>query len=106
MLQDFAEHLLSTFRDSDVVARLGGDEFCVLLSGATQAEIPRPLALLRARRNENDEPIVPFSVGAATYDPRRHKVVADLVAEADAEMYRQKGERRASRRTPGRYPPH
>jgi diguanylate cyclase (GGDEF)-like protein len=106
VLQDFAGHLLSTFRDSDVVARLGGDEFCVLLSGATEKEIPRPLALLRARRNANDEPIVPFSVGAATYDPRRHKAVADLVAEADAEMYRDKGQRRTSRGGGDRYKSH
>lgn len=97
VLRDFAEHLRSTFRDSDVVARLGGDEFCVLLSGATTKDIPRPVALLRARRNTKDEPIVPFSVGAASYDAKRHTAVADLVAEADAEMYRQKGERRAGR---------
>ena len=95
MLQDFANHLLATFRDSDVVARMGGDEFCVLLSGATTRDIPRPIALLRDRRNESGEPIHPFSVGAAAYDANRHHTVADLVAEADAEMYRQKAERKA-----------
>jgi diguanylate cyclase (GGDEF)-like protein len=96
MLQDFADHLLATFRDSDVVARMGGDEFCVLLSGATTRDIPRPIALLRDRRNESGEPIHPFSVGAAAYDANRHHTVADLVAEADVEMYRQKAERKAS----------
>jgi len=96
MLQDFADHLLATFRDSDVVARMGGDEFCVLLSGATTRDIPRPTAILRDRRNESGEPIHPFSVGAAAYDANRHHTVADLVAEADAEMYRQKAERKAS----------
>jgi diguanylate cyclase (GGDEF)-like protein len=106
VLQDFGEHLLSTFRDSDVVARLGGDEFCVLLSGATPTEIPRPLALLRARRNASNEPIAEFSVGAATYDPMKHQRVADLVAEADAEMYRQKSERRARRGGGDRYQSH
>jgi diguanylate cyclase (GGDEF)-like protein len=97
VLQEFADHLLSTFRDSDVVARLGGDEFCVLLSGATSRDIPRPLALLRARRNPQDEPIVPFSVGAASYDAKVHTTVADLVAEADSAMYQEKGERRGDR---------
>jgi diguanylate cyclase (GGDEF)-like protein len=96
MLQDFADHLLATFRDSDVVARMGGDEFCVLLSGATTRDIPRPIALLRDRRNESGESIHPFSVGAAAYDANRHHTVADLVAEADVEMYRQKAERKAS----------
>jgi len=94
VLQDFAEHLRMTFRDSDVVARLGGDEFCVLLSGATTRDVPRPISLLRDRRNAADDPIHSFSVGAATYDPRRHPTISDLVADADAEMYRQKGERR------------
>jgi diguanylate cyclase (GGDEF)-like protein len=94
-LEDFADHLLATFRDSDVVARIGGDEFCVLLSGATTRDIPRPIALLRGRRNESGQPIHPFSVGAAAYDAMRHHTVADLMAEADAEMYRQKGQRAA-----------
>jgi diguanylate cyclase (GGDEF)-like protein len=94
VLQDFAEHLRATFRDSDVVARLGGDEFCVLLSGATTRDVPRPIALLRNRRNAAGDAIHPFSVGAATYDPTRHPTVSDLVADADAEMYRQKDERR------------
>jgi diguanylate cyclase (GGDEF)-like protein len=95
VLQDFAAHLLATFRDSDVVARIGGDEFCVLLSGATTGDIPRPIALLRGRRTELGEPIHPFSVGAAAYEAMRHPTVADLVAEADAAMYRQKDERQA-----------
>lgn len=104
VLQDFAEHLLSTFRDSDVVARLGGDEFCVLLSGATTRDIPRPIALLRNRRGESGQPIHPFSVGAAAYDPKRHQTVAALVDEADAEMYRQKDERRDDGLRRGRRP--
>jgi diguanylate cyclase (GGDEF)-like protein len=95
VLKDFADHLLATFRDSDVVARIGGDEFCVLLSGATTRDIPRPIALLRSRRNEAGEPIHPFSVGAAAYDAERHTTVADLVAEADAEMYKEKDRRQA-----------
>ena len=106
VLKDFAEHLISTFRDSDVVARLGGDEFCVLLSGATSNDIPRPLALLRGRRNKSGELIVPFSVGAAPYDPKRHKMVADLVEEADMAMYVDKGARRGSREGGDRYQSH
>jgi diguanylate cyclase (GGDEF)-like protein len=93
VLQDFSDHLRATFRDSDVVARLGGDEFCVLLSGATLRDVPRPIALLRGRKNAAGDPIHPFSVGAAVYDPKQHPTVADLVAEADSEMYREKGMR-------------
>jgi diguanylate cyclase (GGDEF)-like protein len=92
-----ADLLKSSLRRDDCAIRLGGDEFCVLLSGATSRDIPRPLALLRARRNPQDEPIVPFSVGAASYDAKVHTTVADLVAEADSAMYQEKGERRGDR---------
>jgi diguanylate cyclase (GGDEF)-like protein len=101
VLQDFAGHLLSTFRDSDVVARLGGDEFCVLLSGATTRDLPRPLALLRNRRNRSGEAIAPFSVGAVSYDAKRHDDVAQLLEEADQEMYRRKRLRRPGGRREG-----
>ncbi len=91
VLRRFGKELLATFRDSDVVARRGGDEFCVLLSGATAGDVPRPLALLLDRLAGDDKnPPVLFSVGAATYDPARHETVAHLVQEADIAMYRQK----------------
>jgi diguanylate cyclase (GGDEF)-like protein len=101
MLKDFAAHLLATFRDSDVVARLGGDEFCVLLSGATTRDVPRPLSELESLTKRDDRPIR-FSVGAASYQPKRHTSVADLLADADAEMYKQKRMRdRFGRRSAG-----
>jgi diguanylate cyclase (GGDEF)-like protein len=91
VLQKFAKHLISTFRDSDVVARLGGDEFCVLLSGAGASDIDRPLEGLRdLMGQEGDEPTASFSVGATTYDPDRHRTIADLLMEADEDMYADK----------------
>jgi diguanylate cyclase (GGDEF)-like protein len=101
LLQFFGKHLLSSFRDSDVVARLGGDEFCVLLSGATTQDIPRPLANLReSLLGEDGQARVQFSVGAATYDPEKHHAIADLVETADLQMYREKSaqQREAPRR--------
>jgi diguanylate cyclase (GGDEF)-like protein len=104
-LKEFASQLLSTFRDSDVVARLGGDEFCVLLSGATTRDVPRPLADLEAATQTTKGPRIRFSVGAASYHPKRHNSVADLLADADAEMYRQKRTReRLSRKDSGGSP--
>ncbi|HET9948125.1 MAG TPA: sensor domain-containing diguanylate cyclase [Longimicrobiales bacterium] len=91
VLRTFADSLRASFRDSDVVARLGGDEFCVLLSGATAHDMPRPLTTLQELLSgENGRPLITFSVGAALYDPERHRTVADLYEEADRLMYRQK----------------
>jgi diguanylate cyclase (GGDEF)-like protein len=91
VLQRFATGLLSTFRDSDDVARLGGDEFCVLLSGAAEPNVERPLALLRTLLQGSDGKVpVTFSVGVATYDPDKHSGIGDLVKEADVNMYADK----------------
>ena len=91
VLKRFADCLLSTFRHSDVVARLGGDEFCVLLSGAAEPDVDRPIALLQERLNDPKAgtPIT-FSVGVAMYDPERHAAIDDLLQEADEHMYADK----------------
>ncbi len=91
LLQLFSRNLQSTFRDSDVVARLGGDEFCVLLSGAAVPDIDRPLAQLRELMDDADEEVTAsFSVGVAPYDAARHESLAELLAEADDDMYANK----------------
>jgi diguanylate cyclase (GGDEF)-like protein len=94
-LRDFGEALLSTFRDSDVVARLGGDEFSVLLSSAGAQDVVRPLALLAARLSDRpNAPSLAFSVGVMAYDVDAHRTVADLVDDADAQMYSDKRSRK------------
>ncbi len=90
VLQAFANHLLPTFRDSDVVARLGGDEFCVLLSGTSERDVRRPLAHLKKRLAGEGGLGIPFSVGVTEYDPKIHHTVADLAEAADVQMYRDK----------------
>jgi len=91
VLRHFSDHLLSTFRDSDVVARLGGDEFCVLLSGAAEPDVQRPIALLQQVLHAAEgETTTTFSVGVATYDPERHTTIDDLLLEADKHMYADK----------------
>lgn len=89
-LWHFADRLLAAFRGSDVVARLGGDEFCVLLSGAAELDVLRPIAHLQELLKETDGDAVTFSVGVATYDPDRHATIDDLVKEADDNMYADK----------------
>jgi diguanylate cyclase (GGDEF)-like protein len=99
LLKTFSRHLLDAFRDSDVVARLGGDEFCVLLSGTDELAAARPLENLRERLEAaaaaapEGEPPVRFSAGAASYDPKRHPAVDDLLHDADLRMYEVKRSR-------------
>lgn len=91
VLRTFADGLLASFRDSDVVARLGGDEFCVLLTGATEADVARPLEILEAHiADAANGHLISFSVGTAAFDPELHDTVADLAEEADSRMYEHK----------------
>jgi diguanylate cyclase (GGDEF)-like protein len=102
-LVEMADLLLACFRDSDVVARLGGDEFCVLLTGASEADARRPLAVLDElvrKRNESGELdfALAYSVGCIAYDPGCHFSLAELLRGADGRMYAHKRERKTARR--------
>lgn len=101
-LVEFAGLLLRGFRDSDVVARLGGDEFCVLLTGASQADIAIPLQRFAesvAGRNtsSNQRYELTYSVGTVFLDHRDRRPVAELLSEADELMYQQKRSKRENR---------
>ncbi len=94
-LVDFANVLLSTFREVDVVARLGGDEFCVLIAdGGDVAESTPIQRFAEAIAAENARPErawpLEYSVGAVEFDTEVHGSVADLLAEADQRMYADK----------------
>lgn len=95
-LQELAQILVETFRDSDVIGRLGGDEFCVLLAGADELKTPvRRLVRSLAERNERPGRRFPIecSIGIAEFDPMQHTGLADLMRQADERMYAQKRER-------------
>lgn len=95
VLRSFARLLQENFRESDVIGRLGGDEFAVFASGAVQGGLSGALERLQeavARFNAEAQRgyDILYSVGTVDFDAARHKRVADLVAEADELMYRQK----------------
>lgn len=102
VLIDVARLLSDIFRDSDIIARLGGDEFAVLLTNSLKkdAHIAQE-RLLRGidefdRRNTKDYHIS-ISVGIAHCDPSEFLSANELVARADAEMYRNKAKKRTAR---------
>jgi len=101
-LAAFGAEMRAAFRESDVVGRLGGDEFAALLTNTDAAGCQDALARLHLQidawntRNAMGYALQ-FSTGVITFDPLRHGSVHDMLAEADAAMYRNKAARKASR---------
>jgi diguanylate cyclase (GGDEF)-like protein len=91
-LREVARSLSEAVRDTDCAARLGGDEFVVLLPGleADQAAtaLERVLTHVRAAMTARGWPIT-ASIGAVVFE-RAPAHVDDLLARADAAMYRLK----------------
>ena len=89
-----ARLLARCFRAADVVARLGGDEFAVLFAGTdaggAAAATARLTEAIAAHNEQSKEPFdLAIAVGFATRHPGGIGV-EDLLAEADAAMYRDK----------------
>lgn len=98
---DVAALLHETFRDADITARVGGDEFAVVLhSGAseTATALHRLDAATAVANDHLKRPYrIAFSIGSATAEAGGDGDIAALIAQADAEMYRQKKAKRAGR---------
>jgi diguanylate cyclase (GGDEF)-like protein len=103
LLQQFASLLVETFRASDIIGRVGGDEFAVITvrdsSHAREglARLDRSVANLNAASGE----LVPlgFSVGVAEMSLGGSESLEDLVARADARMFRDKARKKLPARS-------
>ncbi len=91
-LRRVAEAMRGRFRSTDVLARLAGDEFAVLLPSAEGHEAMR-LADALISRIATDEVAswgVSVSVGVAPFGGDDTRTTEDVMATADAAMYRAK----------------
>jgi diguanylate cyclase (GGDEF)-like protein/PAS domain S-box-containing protein len=90
-----AEIFRQVFRESDVIARLGGDEFVVLMLNATdESSEAMPVRLQEKLREYNAQNNNRFnlalSVGTRAIDSEGAIPLEEMLAKADAAMYKQK----------------
>jgi len=101
-LQQTAQSLRRTFRESDIIGRLGGDEFAVFGVQTDDTSVETASHRLEeqvSKFNEIEHRYkLAISTGSVHYDPESPCSFDDLLAQADKLMYRQKEERRQSRR--------
>lgn len=103
-LQHFASLLRAATRSGDLVARLGGDEFCVLLphGNAADAKTVADAISLKVANTPLTLPgaaaILSASIGIASTAEDGN---VDLVALADARLYKDKHRHKSGRSKPG-----
>jgi diguanylate cyclase (GGDEF)-like protein len=97
ILRAFARVLAGENRASNLVARYGGDEFVAVLTDATREGAVQFTE--RIRELSGQDPVLSFyranvTCGIACFDRARMHTQDDLLAAADADLYRLKGDRK------------
>jgi diguanylate cyclase (GGDEF)-like protein len=94
----FARILTETFRDSDVIGRMGGDEFVVLTTEVRENDLNGIQTRLQKNVNvsnlESISGALSFSTGIIQVDLNSTVTMEQLLAEADAAMYKHKQARK------------
>lgn len=95
VLKDFADRVQSSLRRVDVLGRFGGEEFLVLLPEADTDQALAVAERIRASRtHEPGLPVCTVSIGLAavtsTVGSGVHATLDNLIARADAALYRAK----------------
>lgn len=86
--------LNNTFRESDIIARLGGDEFAILAAEgedrSCDAIVRRLDTAIKDVNAQGGITELSMSVGVARFNPENPVSLAELLTEADCDMYRHK----------------
>lgn len=99
LIQTVAQILRDVIEPNDIVIRLGGDEFLLVLhncsvQGADFLMFLAEERLLEAEAKAQKPYQLRISFGALTYSPDLHHGADELIAEADALMYRKKQDKK------------
>lgn len=102
MIQQFANILKSSIRETDIVCRLGGDEFVALLSleEPNLQTISNRISEEVERWKAGDELAakIGVSIGIGIKEPGKPKKLEEILREADHYMYREKSKKKPARR--------
>lgn len=101
-LQQIAQILKNSFRESDIVARLGGDEFTIFVADTIACDIEIPLKRLEENlRQYNAQEFhaysLSLSIGATCINPDDYSSIEELLVKADQAMYENKKQKRQTR---------
>lgn len=101
VLQEIARMIQHGVRKSDYVGRFGGEELLLILPVTTKEEAEILAEKLRRKIEQavlvpaepgtgNEDVRCTVSIGIAGFDRERHPTAAELIADADAALYRAK----------------
>lgn len=97
-LKQFAQVMLSVFRETDVIGRLGGDEFVAMLTDNSDEQITKILDRFKTEMDAmnkviNKPYLIEYSAGVACFSYDTEQSLEEMIAEADAAMYEKKKDR-------------